>query len=146
MVYIKTKITALNKSKPRYTTYYARIPKIFFPDVKDRVPIYDSENKVILFVDEETANKLLREGYRVKVELLPPLPVTIEIGRRRQKAEKAEQATEQASEQVQQAQPVQATVQGQQQGTAAAGQGQQTQQGTGQEHAIQQQADQSVQG
>lgn len=139
MVYIKTKITALNKSKPRYTTYYARIPKIFFPDVKDRVPIYDSENKVILFVDEETANKLLREGYRVKVELLPPLPVTIEIGRRKQKAEKAEQAAEQASEQVQQAQPVQATVH-QQQATAAAGQGQQTQQSTGQEHAIQQQA------
>ena len=75
MAFIKSKISALNKSKPRYVTYYARIPRTFYPDVKDKVVLYDTENKAILFVDQDVAEKLLNGGYRVKIELVPPKTV-----------------------------------------------------------------------
>ena len=62
----------LNKNKPDKTIHYARIPKDFWDDVKNRVPVYDSEVKAIFFLEPADAEKVLKNGYIIKVEILPP--------------------------------------------------------------------------
>ena len=99
---VESSFMFLNKNKPKWTVY-ARVPRDFYEhDLKYTVPIYDSEAKAIVFVDQETAKKLLEEGYRVKIEIVPPPPVPpksdIEVRRRRGRRKAKEQEQTQSQE------------------------------------------------
>ena len=101
---VESSFMFLNKNKPKWTVY-VRVPRDFYEhDLKYTIPIYDSEAKAIVFVDQETAKKLLEEGYRIKIEIVPPPPVPpesdIEVRRRRvrRKTKEQEQTPSQGQE------------------------------------------------
>ena len=94
---VESSFMFLNKNKPKWTVY-VRVPRNFYEhDLKYTVPIYDSEAKAIMFVDQETAKKLLEEGYRIKIEIVPPPPPVRRKVRRKGKEQEQTQSQGQES-------------------------------------------------